>query len=78
MKMLRLALALIVALFASPALAQNYSATAGSGLTFGAASNAGILYPYFIPTGATGTVLFSSANPGYVQFNSPQAVIGTF
>lgn len=78
MKMLRLALALIAALFASPALAQNYSATAGSGLTFGAASNAGILYPYFIPTGASGTVLFSSANPGYVQFQSAQAVSGTF
>jgi hypothetical protein len=78
MKWLRIVLALIAALFASPALAQNYSATAGSGLTFGAASNAGVLFPYFIPTGATGTVLFSSANPGYVQFNSAQAVSGTF
>ncbi len=32
-------------LLASPALAQNYTATAGAGLTFGAALTGGVLYP---------------------------------
>lgn len=46
------ALAFVLAL-ASPAAAQNYSATPGSGLTFGAKSSASVLYPYFIGCDAT-------------------------
>ena len=51
MRRILLALALLFA--ASPALAQNYNATPGSGYVFGAKSASGILYPYFIGCDAT-------------------------
>lgn len=47
--MKRLALALLAFLLASPAMAaDNYSATAGSGLTFGAKDSGGVLFSRFI------------------------------
>lgn len=39
---------LVLALFVAPASAQNYSATAGSGLTFGAKLVGGVLYPQWV------------------------------
>lgn len=53
MRKLALFFAFASLLLGSPALAQNYQATAGSGLTFGAKSSASILYPYFIGCDAT-------------------------
>lgn len=43
--MLRILLSLFLVAFASNALAQNYNATAGAGLTFGANLVGGVLYP---------------------------------
>lgn len=43
--MFRILLSLFLVAFASNALAQNYSATAGAGLTFGANLVGGVLYP---------------------------------
>jgi hypothetical protein len=58
--------------------ADNYAATAGSGLTFAAKSIGGILFPWSIPANSSGTELFTTGNAGYVQFPSAQAVTGTF
>lgn len=55
-------------------MADNYAATAGSGLTFAAKNIGGILYPWWIPANSSGTELFTSGNAGYVQFPSAQAV----
>ena len=60
-----------------PAQADNYAATAGSGLTFGAKNIGGILFPWWIPSNSSGTELFTSGNAGYVQFPSAQAVTAT-
>ena len=66
-----LIVALAAVLGASPAFAaDNYSATAGSGLTFAAKSIGGVLYPWWIPTNSSGTELFTSGNAGYVQVPS--------
>jgi hypothetical protein len=75
---MRRILALLLALtFASPAIAaDNYAATAGSGLTFAAKSIGGVLYPWWIPANSSGTELFTSGNAAYVQFPSAQAVTG--
>jgi hypothetical protein len=68
------ALVLAALSFVSPAWADNYSATAGSGLTFAAKSIGGVLYPWWIPTNSSGAELFTSGNAGYVQFPSAQAI----
>ena len=73
-----LALLLSLVLLAGPARADNYAATAGSGLTFAAKSIGGVLYPWWIPANSSGTELFTSGNAAYVQFPSAQAVTGTF
>jgi hypothetical protein len=46
--MRRILLALALLAFASPALAQNYQATQGSGTTFGAKSVSSVLYPQIV------------------------------
>ena len=52
---------------ATPAnAADNYAATAGSGLTFGAKSVGGILFPQFIPFDNTGAACGVTGNPFYV------------
>jgi len=43
----------VFAIGITPAFADNYNATAGSGLTFGAKNQAGTLYPYFVGCDAT-------------------------
>ena len=68
---------LFVALaLATPARADNYTATAGSGLTFAAKNIGGVLYPWWIPANSSGTELFTSGNAAYVQFPAPPAVVG--
>ena len=70
-----LSIGFVLCLLASPALAaDNYAATAGSGLTFAAKNVAGVLYPWWIPANSSGTELFTSGNAAYVQFPSAQAV----
>ena len=49
----KLLLALAFIGLIAPASAQNYNATAGSGLVFGAKSASSVLYPYFIGCDAT-------------------------
>jgi hypothetical protein len=50
----KLLFASALTLAVSPAVAQNYNATAGSGLIFGAKLGSGsVLFPYFIPCDAT-------------------------
>jgi hypothetical protein len=76
--MRRIVLLLGLLVLISPAkAADNYAATAGTGLTFGAKSIGGILYPWWIPANSSGTELFTSGNAGYVQFPSAQAVTAT-
>jgi hypothetical protein len=53
---------LVLALFVAPASAQNYNATAGSGLTFGAKSVSSVLYPQWVLCDPT-----TPANCGKVQ-----------
>src|ERR1035437_10353557 len=60
--------------FGTQAQADNYAATAGSGLTFAAKNVGGILFPWSIPANSSGTELFTSSNAGYVRFPSAQAV----
>src|ERR1039458_151046 len=61
--------------FTAPAqAADNYTATQGTGKTFSCLDLSAVCFPKFIPVDATGTVLFSSGNAGYVQFPSAQAV----
>src|ERR1035437_6496064 len=64
--------------FGTQAQADNYAATAGSGLTFAAKNVGGILFPWSIPANSSGIELFTSSNAGYVRFPSAQAVTGTF
>lgn len=66
MKRLLLLIAAFFAL-ASPALAaDNYTATQGSGKTFGCKDITAVCYPYFIPFNSSGTEIFTSAAPGQV------------
>jgi hypothetical protein len=69
-----LAFALAFLLASSPAFADNYAATAGSGLTFAAKNIGGVLSPWWIPANSAGTELFTSGNAAYVQFPSAQSV----
>ena len=72
---MRKVLLIIAALLcASPALADNYTATQGSGTTFAAKNIGGVLYPWWIPANSSGTELFTSGNAAYVQFPSAQSV----
>jgi hypothetical protein len=49
----KLLFASVLTLTVSPAVAQNYAATPGAGLTFGAKLSSTVLYPYFISCDAT-------------------------
>jgi hypothetical protein len=67
MKRLLPALAVVASLFTVPAKADNYTATPGAGLTFGAKLIGGVLYPWFIPLNSSGQELFTSGNPAFVN-----------
>lgn len=73
MRRILLALPILLAALA-PALADNYTATQGTGTTFAAKNIGGVLYPWWIPANSSGTELFTSGNAAYVQFPSAQAV----
>lgn len=53
--------------------ADNYSATAGTGLTFAAKSVGGILFPWSIPSDSTGAAFGVTGNPFFVT----STVLGT-
>lgn len=67
---MRKLLCLLLLLGASPSLAaDNYSATAGAGLTFAAkdVGGGGILYPWGIIANSSGVEMFTSGNPAFVN-----------
>ena len=72
--MRRIIATLIALVLSTPALADNYTATQGTGTTFAAKNIGGVLYPWWIPANSSGTELFTSGNAGYVQFPSAQAI----
>jgi len=72
-----LAAVLILASWAFPALAaDNYTATAGTGLTFAAKNISGVLYPWWIPSDSTGAAFGVTGNPFYVSGASGSFVDG--
>ena len=69
--------ALAVLFGIAPAWADNYTATAGSGLTFAAKSVTGTLYPWWIPADSTGAAFGVTGNPFFVTNNGTFAVQAT-
>lgn len=60
--------ALSALLGTTPAFAaDNYSATAGTGLTFAAKNVGGVLYPWWIPSDSTGAAFGVTGNPFFVS-----------
>ena len=67
-------LLLLLLLLATPAqAADNYTATAGTGLTFAAkdVAGGGILYPWWIPANSAGVEIFTAVTPGKVDPGTP-------
>ncbi len=69
--------ALAVLFGIAPAWADNYTATAGSGLTFAAKAVTGTLYPWWIPADSTGAAFGVTGNPFFVTNNGTFAVQAT-
>lgn len=78
--MFRILLSLFLVAFASNAMAQNYAATAGAGLTFGANLVGGVLYPQqnmCDPTTPARCIVIDASGRPTVNINGTVTVTGT-